>query len=153
MLDYKIINYKKLIQKNSHSEQYIDLLSKSFNKDLIPMGGLYIVTKEYVARPDLISQAYYQDDRYADIICKVNGISNPFELNENDVLLIPSLEYITSCAKNYDFSGSELADDADELQKKVNSFQKPKNSKRTSNEQVEGESSYYIDKSMGVVFY
>ena len=42
----------------------------------------------------MISLAYYGDDRYGDLLCKINGISNPFEMNENDMLDIPSLETV-----------------------------------------------------------
>ena len=41
----------------------------------------------------------YGDDKYADIICKVNGISNPFELNENDIVYIPSIDFLDDCYK------------------------------------------------------
>lgn len=151
MLDYKIINYKKIVEHNSQT--YIDLMSKSFNNNLKPTGALLIVSKDYIARPDLISQAYYQDDKYGDIICKVNGISNPFELNEGDVLLIPPFEYILNCSKNFDMGASEFINDDDEISKKESSFQKKKSDKRTANEQLVNSPNYVIDKTMGIVFY
>ena len=152
MLDYKIINYKKIVRRNN-SEPFIDLMSKTFNKDLAPSGGLLRVTKDYIARPDLISQAYYQDDKYADILCKINGISNPFELNEGDMLLIPPFEYILKCSKNFDFGGGDFVKEDDEIGLKGSPFQKKKSDKRSANEQLVNEKSYVIDKSMGIVFY
>lgn len=50
------------------------------------------VPKDYVMRPDLISQAVYNNTLYAEYILKYNGISNPFSLDEGDVVLIPNLE-------------------------------------------------------------
>ena len=50
------------------------------------------VPKDYVMRPDLISQAVYNNTLYAEYILKYNGISNPFSINEGDVILIPNLE-------------------------------------------------------------
>ncbi|MBW2998201.1 hypothetical protein KY321_01560, partial [Candidatus Woesearchaeota archaeon] len=47
---------------------------------------------EYAMRPDLISQSVYNNYLYAEIILKYNGISNPFTINEGDVILIPDLD-------------------------------------------------------------
>lgn len=52
---------------------------------------LYRVPRDYVMRPDLISKAVYNNSLYAEIILKYNGISNPFSINEDDVILIPDL--------------------------------------------------------------
>jgi len=54
--------------------------------------NLYKVPKEYVMRPDLISQSVYNDSVYAEIILKYNEISNPFSINEGDIILIPDLD-------------------------------------------------------------
>ena len=79
MLDYKILDYKSKINKNN--DTYIDLMSDSFNMSSVAFDGqVIIVNKYYVARPDLVSLAIYGTDDYADIICKINGISNPFPL-------------------------------------------------------------------------
>jgi hypothetical protein len=50
------------------------------------------VPKDYVMRPDLISKAVYNSPNYAEIILKFNGISNPFTIDYNDVVLIPNLD-------------------------------------------------------------
>lgn len=154
MLDYKIIEYKKNIRKNG--ETYIDLLSNSFDKDLPIDAKIVVVNKYYVARPDLISLALYGSDRYADAICKINGISNPFELNEDDILLAPTFEYIEKYSKVFDASGSDLVDeneDDDEILKIKNTMQKRPNEKRSANEQLVGESNYVVDKSLGIILY
>ena len=153
MLDYKILDYKSKINKNN--DTYIDLMSDSFNMSSVAFDGqVIIVNKYYVARPDLVSLAIYGTDDYADIICKINGISNPFELNENDILFLPDIEFIRNCCKQSS-SKSEIVETEDEIltPKKTNNFQKKKNEKRSSNEQLEGEQNYVIDKSLGLVFY
>jgi len=53
---------------------------------------LYKVPKEFAMRPDLISKAAYNNSMYAEIILKFNSISNPFTINEGDLILIPDLE-------------------------------------------------------------
>lgn len=50
------------------------------------------VSREYLMRPDLISQAVYNSTLYAEYILKYNGISNPFSMEEGDVIIIPNLE-------------------------------------------------------------
>ena len=88
MLDYKILKNKgKLYKKNSNgtTEEFLDLLTKSCNSMDSTAGDIIIVNKHYIARPDLISLAVYGSDEYADLICKYNSISNPFELKEKNV--------------------------------------------------------------------
>ena len=92
MLDYQILDNKPSI--SIQGEVGIDLLHKSFDMDKEMSGDFLEVNEYYVARPDLISLAIYGDDKYGDIICKVNGISNPFELNEGMLIFIPSYETI-----------------------------------------------------------
>jgi len=53
--------------------------------------NVYKVPKEYAMRPDLISQSVYNNSMYAEIILKYNGISNPFSIDEGDIILIPDL--------------------------------------------------------------
>lgn len=152
-LDYKIINYKRRLKRNNN--EYIDLLSKSYDGTLAPQGSFVIIPEQYVARPDLISLAYYGDDMYADILCKVNGISNPFELNKGMIMFIPTIEHIATVAKNFDNAPSEIVeDDNDEiLINKQSQFVKRPNERRSSNNLLPGEQNYVIDRSLGVIFY
>lgn len=151
-MDYNILSNKNIVNRNG--EQYLDLLYKSFDLDLKQTGTLIIVNKYYVARPDLISLAMYGDDDYGDIICKVNGISNPFELNENDYLFIPSLDYIRACCIPKNKSNTDFIETSDdEILAKTSNYQKRLDQKRTPNEQICGEQNFVIDKSLGVIFY
>ena len=109
MLDYKILKNKgKLYKKNSDgtTEEFLDLLTKSCNSMDSTAGDIIIVNKYYIARPDLISLAVYGDDKYGDIICKINGISNPFELNEGMYLYTPDLGIVSKL-----FTGTKIGDD------------------------------------------
>ena len=152
-LDYKLIDAKGRLRKNNIT--YIDLLSNSLNDNAYLNASIIMVNKHYVARPDLISLAVYGNDRYADIICKINGISNPFEMNENDVIILPSIEYIQDAVKYYN-DVSDLIENPKKDQiiiKDPENHQKKKTEERSPQEQVEGEQNYVIDKSLGVVFY
>lgn len=86
-----------------------DLLDKTF---IIPddfIYSVYIVEQDYIARPDLVALALYGNDQAADFICKLNGISNPFDLNEGMVLIIPALTELNKFIYNGSDKGSELS--------------------------------------------
>jgi hypothetical protein len=153
MLDYRLINTKPLITVNNKT--YKDLLSKTIDDEQNWNANVVIVNKYYVARPDLISLAMYGDDKYADIICKINGISNPFELNEDDVLLIPNINYLNECLAKQRVPSEIISNPKKDFIQPidVNNKQKKKNELRSPNEQTIGESNYVIDKSLGIVFY
>jgi len=153
MLDYKLINYKPTITKDN--ETYIDLLSKTFNEEMTASFSPLIVNKYYVARPDLISLSMYGDDKYGDIICKINGISNPFELNEDMILMVPNVEYLNDCIMNNQKPSAIINDPKTDTIKMVNknNMQKHINDLRSPNQQIIGDSNYIIDKSLGIVFY
>jgi hypothetical protein len=96
MLDYPTLAKKPKVTIYKDGEKYemIDLLSKIYNGDTNIYGNTFTITKEYIARPDLVSYAVYGSDRFGDLICKVNGISNPFELNEGMIIFAPLREFL-----------------------------------------------------------
>jgi hypothetical protein len=49
----------------------------------------HIVKPDEEMRPDLISSEYYGTENFLDILCKFNGISNPFSLERDQLLKIP----------------------------------------------------------------
>ena len=71
--------------------------------------NIYKVPKEYAMRPDLISGAVYNNTVYAEYILKFNGISNPFTINEGDIILIPvlnSMETVLAKPSGTDVDGA-----------------------------------------------
>lgn len=70
--------------------------------------NMFKLSSDYVMRPDLISQAVYNNSLYAEYILKYNGISNPFSMEEGDIILIPNLEGARSNTKTS--AGSAGAD-------------------------------------------
>ena len=153
-LNYKILESKPKL-RTPEGEQYYDLLADVYTGADIPSGELFIVTEDYVARPDLVSFVSYNDDKYADIICKMNGISNPFELNVGDILYIPDIEYIMNCVDKTS-KASQLVSNVElqnELSNRIITSQKMKNEKRSPNEQTIGDENLVIDKSSGIILY
>lgn len=155
MLDYKILKNKPKIEIDNEST--IDLLSKSIDLEKSMTGQFVEVNEYYVARPDLISLAIYGDDKYADIICKVNGISNPFELNEGQLIFLPTYETISNLiiTENNNKKTSKINLDSEVKISTDNRVgaQKRKDERRTPSQQLIGDKNYIIDKSLGVVFY
>lgn len=78
--------YSKIIKKsiNNLLDTTFILPSEDFSAQIVE------VTEEFICRPDLLSKEVYGSEEYAFIICKLNGISNPLELNRGMLLAIPS---------------------------------------------------------------
>lgn len=56
----------------------------------------HIVDSTQVGRIDLVSIEYFGTGDYSDLILKYNNISNPFSINEGDVLNIPDRTALTT---------------------------------------------------------
>lgn len=108
------------------------------------------VTEEYIARPDLLVKSVYGSNEYTDIICKLNGISNPFELNKGMLLVMPSPD----CLLNFVKTASTK--DSDENARTTNASKpkpKKKNSPRKANEAIISDIRFKIDKTNNVIVY
>lgn len=112
---------------------------------------IYIVSEDkYVARPDLISNEYYGDPMYADVICKINGISNPFELNKDMVLILPTPETVQDFIRKPSEREQETGVKNNET---ILPAPKSKVSKRKPNDAIIGDKRFKIDPARGIVMY
>lgn len=154
MLLYSTLNFKTKIHSNYLNDNVYNLLDKTFTIPSSYSYNVFEVTKEYIARPDLIALDAYGDDMFGDIICKLNGISNPFELNEGMKLIIPSPENIMDFAKKPKHDDIEsnlnMMGTGDVIEKPI---AKQKNSKRQANEAIVGDTRFKIDSATGVIIY
>ena len=98
MLDYITLETKPEVKITKDGETTLmkDLTTRSIKDDDVLYGNFVTVNKYCIARPDLVSLMMYGTDKYADIICKVNGISNPFEINEGMVIVCPPPELVAN---------------------------------------------------------
>ena len=91
------MNIKSLTLKNTLSieetgELYYDLTAPSFTyRRELGIKGIHYVTVDQAGRIDKIAEQYFGSSQFADAICIVNNIFNPFSVNEGDVLVIPNL--------------------------------------------------------------
>lgn len=141
----------------------LDLLAKSvhtYGDDDMDWGALFtgmrpvVVPKEYVARPDLVSLSVYGTDEYADLICKLNGISNPFELNEDMVLMLPEIDKLKSMVRVNASACEKIESEYnDNVAAAEIGNKKLKSDKRSPNEATVCDTNFVIQKETGLVFY
>lgn len=148
MYQSSVLYNKSKIHSDFLDEDIWNLMDKTYQ---VPGDVTYnefeIRNEKYIARPDIISMDMYGDPIFADIICKINGISNPFEINVGMIIQLPSPSDI--------FTFAQQAPE-DELEGKVNEelpVPKTKSQKRQANEAVVGDKRFKIDASRGVVIY
>jgi hypothetical protein len=97
-MDSRLFELKN-IRTDESGQEYLDLTQHTFiYRYSSSIKSVYRVEQDTVMRPDLISYKFFGTDKYADAICKVNGIYNPFSIEEGKVLVIPN---ITDGSDNY----------------------------------------------------
>jgi|SRR5574343_167170 len=108
----KIFSKKKIQDNNNNT--IVDLTRRSINLDSasnVNFITYVIVNDRYEARPHLISYDYYNTTEYYDIILKFNGISNPYSIQEGDIIFIPDLNTALNSVKDdldiYDYLNSD----------------------------------------------
>jgi hypothetical protein len=150
MLTHTVLNNKKQIFSDWLQENIINLNDPTF---VIPASYEYEileVTEKYIARPDLLAIDIYGDSLYSDLLCKLNGISNPFELNKGAILVIPSPDCIMDFMK---IPSVKECDSSIYNTTVTKPIAKQKNEKRKANEAVVGDIRFKIDKINGIVIY
>lgn len=146
---HTVLNNKKEIFSDWLQSKVINLGDPTFKIPNTYDYEILQVTEKYVARPDILSNDIYGDSIYSDLICKLNGISNPFELNKDMIIVIPSPDCIL------DFMHTPKVNECDSAISLNNNtpIAKQKNEKRKANEAVVGDVRFKIDKSKGIVIY
>jgi hypothetical protein len=149
MIDHAVLSDKSVIFSEYLNESIYCLSDPTF---IIPNNYSYellYVTDKYIARPDLLSQDVYGDNGYADLLCKLNGISNPFELNEGMVLIIPSPD----CIPDFRYTPDVTEFDRNVSEYEIKPIAKQKTMQRKPNEAVINDTRFRIDAVNGVVVY
>jgi hypothetical protein len=150
MLNYSVLNSKTEIHSDYLNESVYNMLDYTFQIPQNYSYNIFEVTSDYIARPDLISYDAYGDASFADIICKLNGISNPFELNNGMKIILPAPEDINK------FIIEPSIKDKDENwgpQTHSQTNMKTKVSKRQANEAIVGDTRFKIDKTNRIIIY
>lgn len=152
MLYNPLLENKTEYKSNVLGDNVFNLLDKTF---IIPYTFKYNViecTSDFIGRMDLISKKMYGDARYADILCKLNGISNPFELNDGDLIVIPDITELS----NFYYTETDEEKEEDSVNSNGGSSKpvaKSKAEKRAPNEAVKGDKRYHVDPNRRVIVY
>lgn len=143
---YLTFKDKSIIKSEYLGEQIYNFLDKTFEMPSSFKFDIVRVDPQYTARPDLLSYDIYGTDLYTDIICKLNGISNPFELNEGDLIVVPS---------SFDVNSFFVKPIILEQNDKENNTPKAKRKqdKRKPNDAVIGDKRFTIDTKKRVIIY
>ena len=148
MIFHTVLNNKKTIYSDWLQDTVYNLGDSTFQIPAEYQYEILEVTERYVARPDLLSKDIYGDAIYSDIICKLNGISNPFEMNNGMILIMPSPDCIMEFIK---IPSIEECDTNELINDKP--IAKSKNEKRKANEAIIGDTRFKIDRERGIVIY
>lgn len=96
------------LEEQSRSFGIWDLTQSSVNYEIgfLNSRKIFTVTSDLTMRPDLISLYQTGDSQYCGSLMKINGISNPFSIDEGRKLFILSTEMIK---RTYDRKKQELS--------------------------------------------
>ena len=151
MFQSMVLKNKTVLKSEFLQEDVWNLLDNTFTIPVINNFYFYKVNEDkYIGRPDLISLDAYGDTMYADVICKLNGISNPFELNLGMMLALPGPEEITRFTHSAPIREIESNIGKDDI---TIFSQKRKTDIRQTNEAIVGDRRFKIDKNNGIVVY
>lgn len=144
-----ILNKSTITSKVLNNSEIVNLLDKTFS---IPNEFTYNVIEvpgDCIARMDLIANQIYGDSSFSDLLCKLNGISNPFELNEGDMIVCPNVSDIG----NFYYIEKEYEKETENSEKVNKPIPKGVKEKRKPNEAVIGDKRYKVDRANKVIIY
>ena len=156
---------KQTIHSDYLNDNVTDLLTYTFEIPSDYMASVTEVDEDFVARPDLLSKKLYGGEEYADILCKLNGISNPFELNAGMLLLTPAQDDLEKFIVRSDTAWqTTVSQEIKETEKNQNAgairitstglpIPATKTSSRKPNQAIIGDSRFNIDKVSKIVIY
>ena len=79
-----------------------------FKANQIENYNAYKVTENFVCRPDLVSLRYYGTTEKTEYILLYNGISNPFSLDKDDILMVPNPAQADAQMKNFNSESTSM---------------------------------------------
>jgi hypothetical protein len=90
MIVSKLLRVKKVFTKKN-GEKLIDLISSTFkfNSNGASLGPVLVLPDEAM-RPDRLAERVYGNPERWDVLLKFNGVSNPFSLDSDTLLLAPA---------------------------------------------------------------
>lgn len=140
---------KETFHSDYLGEDIIDLLGGTFEIPNTYSCDVVPVEPGYEGRMDLIAQAVYGDDLYMDVIQRLNGPSNPFEIDEDVYIILPTIAELDSFVQ----TPSDAWSEAKLSQAATKPKPKTKNEKRKPNQAVVGDKRFNIDAQSKIIIY
>lgn len=90
MIVSRLLRIKNVFTK-ANGDKVIDLISSTFkfNRDGASLGPVLVLPDETM-RPDKLAERIYGNHERWDLLLKFNGVSNPFSLDSDTLLLAPA---------------------------------------------------------------
>jgi hypothetical protein len=145
MLRNILLNNKSIINSKTLKANIIDFGKRTFKFPIIYMYKILRIDERHTARPDRLSEELYGVNHYGDVLCKMNNISNPFEFNVDEVIVVPSFEYLD------DFIFYDGEHDDEEVISLPKS--KKKTEKRKASDSIIGDERFKIDNTKRIIIY
>ena len=82
-----------ILKRDPNQDNLYNLTESTFADQQSTLSEL-IVTREQEMRPDLISYFLYRSVDYVDFLFNINGIDNPLNIKQGDVILYDSIDRI-----------------------------------------------------------
>lgn len=140
---------KQLYHSDYLDEDIVDFLGGTFAIPQHYSCNVVPIERGYGTRPDLIADELYGDELYADIISKLNGPGNPFEMNDDNYIILPGADHIDR------FIYDPIKEWSETYNKRGAVKPKPKNrsEKRKPNQAVIGDKRFNVDPLSKIVIY
>ena len=101
MLTLATIKNKKVITNVTDGEQILDLTETIFNPTVaVKIVKPIVVTDEFEGRPAYLAKVVMGDESYLDILCSINGISNPLTIQAGMIILVPDISSAEAAVKD-----------------------------------------------------
>jgi hypothetical protein len=90
MFDSPLLSRKPQVFDEQGEVVSVDLGARTLKSIDVTVQTITKVGAGEEARPDLVALRLYGDDQYESAICKMSGISNPYSVNLDDLIIAPN---------------------------------------------------------------
>ena len=149
MLFSPLLARKETYHSEYLDEDIVDLLGATFDIPRSYSFAIVPIEDGYDGRADLIADAIYNDEMYQEILTRVNGPGNPFEMISGQIMVVPTTDMLD------DFIQEPAKEWSEQYLAKQAAKPKPKarNEKRKPNEAVIGDKRFNIDTQSKIIIY
>lgn len=141
-MEFKILENKPIVINSKDNQEIVDLIypSMRYENTNYNIVDYFYVGEDMIMRPDLLSYITYNNINSWDKLLKFNGISNPFSIDQGDLILVPDLFWIENQVVK--------SDDNNKNNYKINDAVDP--TKKISKSKAKVEYDEYVKKMLAI---